>query len=170
METCTQRPTWAGFLPSSASLSGLFSMGCPFPSSTTNSPITTASSKHMSTPPSVGSGERWTLCREPQRRWPSVYLEATHSPPQGKTINASLGHKAGRTQELQRFIASFKIMVPSGSKGACEVGTYKEHSVQSSISRNAHLGLNSKCLTLLFHGIVFMYDIGTGNGSKGATL
>lgn len=165
METCTQRPTWAGFLPSSASLLALFSMGCPFPSSTTSSPITTASSKPTSTPPSVGSGERWTSWREPPRRWLNVYLEATHSPPQGMRINTSLGPKAARPQELQSFIASFKIMVPSGSKGVCEAGTLKECSVQSSNSRNAHLGANSKCLTLLCNWIVFIYDVGTGNGS-----
>lgn len=166
METCTQRPTWADFLPSSASRSGLFSMGCPFPSSTTSSPITTASSKRTSTRPSAGSGERWTLCREPQRRWRNVYREATHSPPQGKRAKASLGHKAARTRELPSFIASFKIMVPSGSKGTCEACIHKERSVQSSVSRNAHLDSNSKCLTLLFNWIVFMYDVGARNGSN----
>lgn len=147
METCTQRPTWADFLPSSASRSGLFSMGCPFPSSTTSSPITTASSKPTSTRPSAGSGERWTLCREPRRRWRNVYREATHSPPQGKRTKASLGRKAARTRELPSVVASFK------NYGTHEACTHKERSVQSSVSRNAHLDPNSKCLTLLLTGL-----------------
>lgn len=87
METCTQRPIWAGFLPSSASLLGLSSMGCQFPFSTTNSPITTASSRLMSTLPYEGKGERWSSCNEPERRRLSVWLEATCSLLQGKRIN-----------------------------------------------------------------------------------
>lgn len=58
METCTQRPSWAGFLPFSALLLELSSTGCQFPSSTTNSQITTASSKLMNILLWEGKGER----------------------------------------------------------------------------------------------------------------
>ena len=67
-ETCTQRPTWAGFLPSSALLLESSSMGCPYPSSTTNSLITTASSRLTSTRPYGGRGGMWSSCKEPERR------------------------------------------------------------------------------------------------------
>lgn len=100
METWTQRPTWAGSLPSFASPLGSFSMECPFPFSTTSSLITTASSKLMSTLPSAESGERWTSCREPERRWLNAYLEATHSLLQDKRISTSLDWRNPWTSRL----------------------------------------------------------------------
>lgn len=135
METCTRRPIWAGFLPSSALLLGLSSMGCQFPFSTINSPITTASSRLMSTLPYEGKGERWSSCNEPERRWLSAWLEATCSPLQGKRINIpedTCGQRIPWPPTLPSSFLLFTIRI--GSERTREADVHKGHYVYRVLS------------------------------------